>query len=325
MKNRFTVALGVIVALVLLAYMFCFQVRYDEVAVLTYFENATPPARTAEGALQRNADGSLVSPGSVCDKPGLYFRLPYPFNKVQYYSRRIQILEGQLQEFQTRDNFSVIIKIDLSWRIEDPNFFFLKLKDTTEARKQLQSFLSDVNGVIGRYNFEQLVNTDPSKLKLAEIEAEALAQIRKRLLNSEYGIAVESVGIRRLMLPERVTDSVFGRMKATRETLAANARATGKSQAQSIRDEAESNKKTILAFAERRASYIRAEGERKAAESYSQYAKDQDFAIFLFQIESLKKMLAYRTTFVLDATQIFSPLDRFNQDFNKSPEAAKRP
>lgn len=336
MKNRFTLVLGIIITLVLLAYMVFFQVRYDEVAVLTTFDRATPPlyntpenrALNADGSpqdvgtLARHPDGTLIESGSLCDKPGLYPRWFYPIQKVHYYSRRVQLLEGQLQEFQTKDNFGVIIKTDLTWRIEDPHAFFTSLKDVDEARRQLQSLLSEMSGVVGRYNFNQIVNTDPSQLMLGRIEQEALTQVRKRLADNRtpFGIVVENVGIRRLMLPERVTENVFGRMKATRESLAEKAMATGRSQAQSIRDEAESDRRTILAFAEKRAQRIRDEGDRKAAESFKEFEKDEQFAIFLTQIESLKKMLKHRTTFVLDATQVFSPLERFNEEFKHTQE-----
>ncbi|MCE9591786.1 MAG: hypothetical protein K8S99_14825 [Planctomycetes bacterium] len=329
MKNRFTFVLGVIIVLVLAAYTVFFQVRYDEVAVLTTFDRATPPKYNTEGdratnadgspqavgTLARNPDGTLIEPGSLRDRPGLYFRMFYPFQKVQYYSRRVQLLEGPLQEYQTRDSFSVVIKTDLAWRIEDPHAFFVSLRNVDEARKQLQSLLSEMSGVLGKYDFNQLVNTDPSKLKLKQVQDDALAQVRKRLADSKthYGITVENVGIRRLMVPERVTESVFNRMRATRDRLSQDAKSTGDAQASSIREEAESAKKTILAFAERRAQSIRAEGDRKAAASYKEFEKDEQFAIFLSQIESLRKMLAFRTTFILDATQIFSPLDHFNE------------
>jgi regulator of protease activity HflC (stomatin/prohibitin superfamily) len=64
MKNSFTILMGTVIAAALLAYMFLYQVRYDQVAVRTTFDKADA--------------------GSVQKDPGLKFRLPWPINKVTH-------------------------------------------------------------------------------------------------------------------------------------------------------------------------------------------------------------------------------------------------
>lgn len=304
MKNQLTLFIGILIVAVLTVYMFAFTVRYDQVAVVTTFDRAEPPTYDAQS-------GEIIDPGSVQYEPGLQWRLPWPIQKVYKYSNRIQLLEDQLEEQQTADGYSVIVRTYLAWKIEDPLAFFVKLKDVEEAQRQLNPLLRDVRGLISLYRFDQLVNTDESKLKLEEIQDQAKAQLQRRIAQQGYGITVEQVGLRRLMLPENVTEQVFERMRATRTRIAADARSSGRAQAAAITSEADSAKQIILAFAERRAEAIRAEGDQEAARSYEIFSLNEPFAIFLRKIQALEKMLAHNTTFVLDAKTL-SPLEMFS-------------
>jgi membrane protease subunit HflC len=293
MKNSFTILVGAVIAAVLLAHMFCYQVRYDQVAVRTTFDKA---------------DDS-----SVQSTPGLKWRLPWPINKVTHYSKRLQLLEDRIEELQTADGKSVIVRTYLTWRIENPLDFYVTLKDPAEASRQLASRLREIRGVISRYRLDELVNLDRDRLKLATIEAEAKAALDASLAQSGYGLKVESVGLYKIVLPEATTEKIFDTMIKTRERLAENALQEGQAQASAIRSEAQSARDRILAFAERRAQTIRSQGDREAAAEYGQFARNEEFAIFLRKIEALGKMLDHNTTFVLSADTL-GILDWFNRD-----------
>ena len=133
------------------------------------------------------------------------------------------------------------------------------------------------------------------------------------LQQAGYGIAVESVGIHKIILPESTTQKVFETMIAARERLAENALQEGQAQASAIRSEATSARERILAFAERKAQAIRSQGDREAAVQYEDFAQNEEFAIFLRKIEALRKMLDHNTTFVLSADSL-GILDWFNKD-----------
>lgn len=299
MKNKLIFLIAIAVAVVLSVYMVMFQVRYDQVAVRTTWDQAVEPTR--------DANGNITDPGSLILEPGYGFKWPTPIQKVTVYSKRVQLLEDQSSEIQTADNQAVIVKFYLAWKIEDPYAFFLRLKDEKEAESQLLSMLSELKVVVSNYRFDQLVNPDPEKVKLAEIEQKGLEMLRGKLdaITPGYGIKLEQVGIRRIILPEDTTQKVFERMAKTREQLAEKARAEGDAEANNIQARAEAAKRRILAFAERRAQAIRDEGNREAAQYFSAFREDQDFAIFQRQIEALQKMLANNTTFVLDANKLW--------------------
>lgn len=293
MKNSFIILVGTALVGLLLAHMFLYQVRYDQVAVRTTFDKADA--------------------ASVQESPGLKWRWPWPINKVALYSKRLQVLEDKIEELQTADGKSVIVRTYLTWRIADPLSFYVTLKDPAEANRQLSSRLREIRGLISRYQFDELVNVDREKLKLADIERQAADALGAALEQAGYGIRVESVGIHKIILPESTTQKVFETMIAARERLAENALQEGQAQASAIRSEATSARERILAFAERKAQAIRSQGDREAAVQYESFAKNEEFAIFLRKIEALRKMLDHNTTFVLSADSL-GILDWFNKD-----------
>jgi membrane protease subunit HflC len=300
MKNSFIVLMGVVLVGLLLSHMFFYQVRYDQVAVRTTFDKADE--------------------SSVQETPGLKWRWPWPINKVALYSKRLQVLEDKIEELQTADGKSVIVRTYLTWRIADPLAFYVTLKDPAEAARQLSSRLREIRSLISSYRFDELVNTDKAKIKLAAIEEEAARSLDAALSQADYGIRVESVGIHKIILPEATTEKVFETMIASRERLAENALQEGQAQASAIRSEAASARERILAFAERRAQAIRSQGDREAAVQYGAFAKNEEFAIFLRKIDALRKMLDHNTTFVLSADSL-GILDWFTKD----PAAARQP
>ena len=304
MKNSFTILLGAVITAALLSYTFLYQVRYDQVAVRTTFDKADA--------------------GSVQTEPGLKFRLPWPIHKVTHYSKRLQLLEDTVEELQTADGKSVIVKTYLTWRIENPLEFYVTLKDPAEAQRQLSSRLREIRGLISLYRLDQLVNLDKSAIKLAEIEDRAKETLEASLAQSGYGLKVGSVGIYKIVLPESTTQKVFDTMITTRERLSENALQEGQAQGSAIRSEAESARERILAFAERRAQTIRSKGDREASKEYQSFAANEDFAIFLRKVEALKKMLDHNTTFVLSADSL-GILDWFNRDPGQSGAAQPQP
>ena len=303
-KNSFIILVGAILVGLLLSNMFLYQVRYDQVAVRTTFDRADE--------------------SSVQETPGLRWRWPWPVNKVAVYSKRLEVLEDKIEELQTADGKSVIVRTYLTWRIAQPLDFYVTLKDPAEASRQLSSRLREVRGLISTYDFDELVNVDRGKLKLDEIEQRATQTLDEALRQAGYGIKVESVGIHKIILPESTTQKVFETMIAARERLAENALQEGQAQASAIRSEATSARERILAFAERKAQTIRSQGDREAAQQYSSFAKNEEFAIFLRKIDALRKMLDHNTTFVLSADSL-GILDWFNRAPGQDGPPVARP
>jgi len=304
MKNPFAILVGGLLTLVLLSRMFLYQVRYDQVAIRTLFDKADAQ--------------------SVEQSPGLKWRLPWPIHEVTHYSKRLQLLEDRLEELQTADGKSVIVRTYMTWRIADPLAFYVTLKDPAEARRQLASQLREVRGIISEYRLDQLVNENRELLALDEIETRARTALDTTLADAGFGLTVETFGISRIVLPESTTAKVFETMIATRERLAESALQEGQAQASAIRSEAESARDRILAFAERRAQAIRSQGDRDASAEYAGFAQNEEFAIFLRRLEALEKMLKHNTTFVLSADSL-GILDWLEQQPRSRPAGGSGP
>ena len=297
MKNPLTLLIALVIVLFLACYMVLYQVRYDEVVILTTFGKAT----------DKNIHKT---------KPWPYMKWPWPIQGVTRYKTRLRVLEDQLNEIQTADGYALIIKTYVAWRVDaqNPLSFFRRYKSVVLAQNQLNSQVRNIKGVISQHNFEELVNTEPGKVRLTQIERTMRDTLAKHF--TPEGLQIVQFGILRIELPENVTEGVFENMKKTRERLAAETRDRGEAISNSIRSEAESINKRILAFAEGRAKEIKAVGEKEAMDLMVKFKKDEQFASFLFQIEAVERMFqGGTTTWFMTEQQLIKP--DFDMDFAK--------
>ena len=279
-KHWPTILLGVAVTIVLLLAIVTYQVPQTESAVVTTLGRIEP-----------------VSPA-----PGLHFKWPYPFQKVHYFDARTRCFDGnagKLEETSTADGQNILIGTYVNYRIADAQLFFKRLERIGEAEKQLNSWMRDArNAVIGRYAFNQLINTAPEKMKLAEI----VAEIKERLTKTAapFGLEIESVGINAINVPPAIGEEVFKRMIQDRKVVVQRFLSEGSAEASRIRTEADRQSAEILTNAEAAAKAIRAEGDAEAAQHYEVFQQNPELAAFLRKLDSLRAIVRSRTTLILD-------------------------
>jgi membrane protease subunit HflC len=278
MRNFWTISCVVLVVLILVLSSVMFQVRQTEKVIITRFGE---PVRTIE-------------------EPGLKFKFPKPIEVVQRFDSRSRLFqETPEEETATAGGEPIIVKTFVVWRIADPETFLVSVKDVSTAEDNLKSLLRNKqNSVIGRHYFSEFVNTDPDKIRFSEIEDEIAGEIRSDAL-AQYGIEIQSVGIKRLMISKDVTEKVFDRMRADRNRKTESILAAGNAEAERIRSDAEAKQKELLAVADAQAKQIRGAGDAEAAKYYKMLEADPDLAMFLRDIEALKRILAQRSTIVL--------------------------
>lgn len=291
MRHKTTFFLGIALLLVLLAYFVTFKVNFNEVVVLTTFGKAGADA-VYEGG--EDAGGVLGN---------LHFKWPPPIQMTTSYDQRVKILEDRLEEQQTADKKSIIVSTYVAWRIDDALSFFKTLRHVETAEEQIRTRLRDARSVIGSFSMDELTNPDPERLKLAEAEHAIHEKLQSELSSQNYGVKIESVGIKRIVLPQSVAQKVFEQMRTARQALAESARAQGGAAAETIRADARSAADRILSFANARAQAIRAEGARAAAEYYKAFQENEDFAIFLAKLDAYREIFGHNTTFIIDAKQ----------------------
>ena len=154
------------------------------------------------------------------------------------------------------------------------------------------------SSTFGRFAFDQLINTDPAKMKLDEVSEEILKEIAPQA--EKFGIRVSHVGINSLNVPGKITEKIFERMIKEREVKAQVFRSQGEKAARDIRTDAQKKSVQIVAEAEAKAREIRAEGDAEAAKYYAEFKKNPELAEFLRSLEALRQILRTRTTLVLD-------------------------
>jgi membrane protease subunit HflC len=269
--------LVLLVVLVLVSAMF--QVRETESALVTTFGKVTRTFTT----------------------PGLHFKWPPPVEWVQKFDSRLRILEAELGETTTKGAVPVIVNTFVVWRIADPCEFFNAVGNVTEAESKLRSQISDTqNKVVGRHFFSEFVNSDPAKIKFEQIEVEMLSELQAAV-KGLYGIEIKAAGIKQLKVSEDVSKDVFERMRKERERQTEATIAEGTAAARKIITDADSKQTELLAAADARAKAIRAQGDAEAASYYKMLEEDPQLAMFLRDIEALKKILEKRTTLVIGA------------------------
>ncbi len=292
-----SIVAAIVIALILILHMVTFQVRKNEVALVKTFGKIQPPDAATK-----------VSP-DVKTRPGLYFKWPWPVQRVTIYDNRIQLSETVGAETPTRDRKNVIVTTAVGWRIADPYTFYIKNTDMKDAElKLLNRVRNDQTTVIGRYDFANFVSTNPDELKYDEIEREIRDAVEKADPPAAelLGISIEYVGIEGLALPKSITTDIFTAMKKEREAEAIRFTSEGESEANRIKAEAESIAGTIMAFADRQAEQIIAEGKARAAAYNETFKKDEELAVFLLQMDYLGKILKDRTTVLFDAQPPFN-------------------
>ncbi|MFH1616096.1 MAG: protease modulator HflC [Planctomycetota bacterium] len=277
MKNLAVTVFVVLVVAILILLAVSFQVRETQSVVVTRFGEPKRPLT----------------------EPGLYWKLPWPIERIHVFDSRLRLYEGVLEETTTRGGASIVVTSYVVWKIGDPRIFLEKVGTVRDAEKHLYSLLRAAqNNVVGRHHFGDFVNANPEKIKFDQIEAE-MAEALRQQVEKTFGIEIKTVGIKQLGVSEKVTEAVFARIRADRKAIADAIIAEGQAEEVFIKGQADRKKSILVAAAEARAKAIRGSGDAEAAKYYKMLKDDEDLAIFLRNIEALEKILAERSTIVL--------------------------
>ena len=269
-----------LIAILFVATLMVYKVDVTEYAVVTQFGN----------------------PVNVSENPGLKVKLPDPVQSVQKLDKRVQVYQTNSIELLTLDKKSVSLDYYGAWKITDPVLYLKTVKDQIGAEARLTDVFSSSLGVqLGKYNLDQLVNTNVEELQLDTVITDAVTYAKEKA--AEYGIEVVDAQIRVLNFPEANKQSVYDRMSAEREQMAQKYRAEGSEEAAKIRADAEKEQKLILAEAYQQEQQIKGEGDAEAIRIYGEaYQKDPEFYEFIRTLETYEKTIDGNTTLILPST-----------------------
>jgi modulator of FtsH protease HflC len=297
-RNLLTVVIATVLVVIFVLLLFVFQVRQSEVVVVTTFGK----------------------PVSNIDQPGAYFKWPWPIQKVYRFDQRIQNFEDKFSQNYTADSVTLLTSVYVGWKISDAKAFFPKFAggSVPAAQRMLESMLiSAKSAVVGKHRLAEFVNADPQELKFDAIENEIEQGVQARLNTNDCGITIEFLGIKKLGLPESVTQTVFDRMKSERQVLISRAENDGRAQAQIIQSAADRQAADTLNNAMAEAIRIQGAGEAEAAKVLPVFQRNPELAVFLLRISALQQSLNQKSTLIFDERT--PPFDLFTSLPTNSP------
>jgi len=282
-RNPVLLIIGALLIVILALLLFTFQVRQSEVAVVTTF-----------GA-----------PTRQFTEPGLKGKFPWPIERVHKFDQRIQNFEDPLTEGLTRDSFNLLTSVYVGWKIVKPEAFFPKFAGSaspiTEAEQSLKSLLSGAkSAIVGKHPLSDFVSATDNGTNFTAIENEILAAVESQVTANNYGLEVAFLGIKKLQLPEQVTQTVFDRMTSERKVLADKFQYEGEAEAQKIRSEADRKAAEMIYVAEGKATEIRGQGEAEATKSLAVFQQSPELANFIFRLNALEGSLKEKSVLIFD-------------------------
>jgi len=136
-------------------------------------------------------------------------------------------------------------------------------------------------------------------VKLDGFESQLREQVAERMLDT-YGIDIRQVGVERMTLPDETLAATVSRMRAERETVAAERTAEGLRQAAAIRADADREAREVVATAREQAAKTEADAQQAAARIYGKaYSADPELYTTLRSLDTISQVVNRNTSVVL--------------------------
>ena len=248
---------------------------------------------------------------SVKKEPGLYFKTPIVEN-VKFFDKRILTYESeQPDRFITSEKKNVLVDSYIKWRIMDPSKYYVSVNgDERQAERRITQTVNDgLRAEFGKRTIQEVVSGQRSEIM-------GILQERADSESRLIGVEILDVRLRRVDLPEEVSQSVYQRMNAERKSVANELRSQGFADSEKIRAVAEKERDIIITEAYKDAQKIKGEGDASASRIYADaFSKNQDFYDFFRSLEAYRKSFKGK-----DDILVLDPNSDFFK-FLKSPDS----
>lgn len=244
-------------------------------------------------------------PVRVLTEPGLAWKIPAPIESTIPVDLRLRTTSSGLQDVGTRDGLRILVQSYIAWQVDDDpahivQFLRAGQQNPDDVARQLRSFMGSMLQVTASsFNLTDLVNTNPAKARMADFEQALQANLYHQVLDT-YGIRIVQTGVERFSLPAETLAATVARMRAERETVAAQRTADGLRIAAAIRSDATRDARVLSARAEEQAADITAKGRARAAQIHAAaYALDPQLYTLLRSLDTLHAMVGPKTRVIL--------------------------
>jgi membrane protease subunit HflC len=223
----------------------------------------------------------------VVVQPGLNFKWPLLQNVRLFDMRILTFDDAEPLRFLTQGNRPVLVDSFVKWRISDVRQYYVSVQgDEFRAQTRIKQTVSGtLREEFGLRGLHEVVSGEREQI---------MSEVRRKVDQDleRIGVKIVDVRLKRVDLPQDVSESVYRRMEAERKRIANEARSTGAAEAEKIRADAERQREVILAEAYRDAQRVRGEGDGKSAGIYAAaFSQNPEFYAFY------RSMEAYRSTF----------------------------
>jgi modulator of FtsH protease HflC len=211
--------------------------------------------------------------------PGLHFMLPM-VNNIRKFERRIDTKNYPSEQFLTSEGKILRIDFYIKWRISDVGTYY---QATAGGDREIAA--GRLGSIVTRRTIQQVVAAE---------RAEFTGEILKLAEGATRGLGLELVDVRvkKIDLPEEVSESVFSRMRQDFDRQAKRLRAEGEESAEKLRSEADRQRTEIIAEAYRESEIIRGEGDAKSAEIYARaYNRNAEFYSFFRSLQAYRESI----------------------------------
>ena len=238
----------------------------------------------------------------VIEQPGLHFKWPLIQN-VRYFDNRILTLDNpDTERFITSEKKNVLVDSFVKWRIRDLKQYWQSVQgDETRAQTQLgQTVKAALQDEFSKRTVHDVISGERDKI-MQVVREKVDADMEK------IGMQIVDVRLKRVDLPQEVSESVFRRMDAERKSVAAELRSQGFSEAEKIRAGADREREVIVAEAYREAQRVKGEGDAKAAAIYAKaFSENPEFFSFYRSLDAYRASFKNRSdVLVLDPNSEF--------------------
>ncbi|MDR1872772.1 MAG: protease modulator HflC [Deltaproteobacteria bacterium] len=236
-------------------------------------------------------------------QPGIHVKIPF-IQKVVRFENRLMEYDVAAAEIYSGDKKNLVVDAFVRWRIDDPLLFYQRFKTENsfsiieEAKSRLGGIIvGELRRELGLHNMIDIISQNRGSI----METVTDFSNRKLAEDTNAGLTVIDVRIKRADLPPQNQRAVYDRMRTEREQQATKYRSEGRRNGQMIMAQTDRSVRETIAEAERKSQVIRGEADSEAAAIYAEaYSQDPEFYAFRRSLESYQSVLSDRSVILLD-------------------------
>jgi len=246
-------------------------------------------------------------------EPGIHFKIPF-INNVRKFDNRILTIDQKPERFLTSEKKDLIVDSYVKWRITNVVEYYKTTQgdELVAGRLLYENINNGLRNEFGKRTIQEVISGD--RTQIMGLMTEQASERAKTL-----GIEVVDVRVKKVDYPERVSNSVYLRMRAEREREARDFRSKGHEASERIQADADRQRSVLLAEAYRDSEIVRGEGDARATEIYAEaFGKNEEFYKFY------RSLTAYQNTFSNTGDVILLEPDSEFFRYFKNPTGASK-